>query len=140
MLDAQDGLGDKSLETTNGKLRLFVSSKKVLTRVENYEASFRTPDGQLHVTRKTARIYERVLDDGQESALKESRELAIRRGLTLEVTDLSQRGALGRISMLVSGRIRAPALVERASLLNAKAPLGKCQGECEDVSALVSRP
>ena len=128
------------METTNGKLRLFVSSKKVLARVENYEVSFRTPDGQLHVTRKAARIYERVLDEGQESALRESRELAGRRGLALEVTDLSQQGALGKISMLVFGRNRAPATLERGSVLSAKAPLEVSQEECGEVTSLVSRP
>jgi hypothetical protein len=128
------------LETTNGKLRLFVSSRKVLTRVENYDVSFRTPDGQLHVTRKAARIYERVLDDGQESALRESKELAIRRGMTLEVTDLSRQGALGRISMLVSGRVRGRASPGSGALLGAKAHMEGGQGGCEDVSSPVSRP
>lgn len=128
------------METTNGRLQLVVSSKKVLARIESYDVSFRTSDGQLHVNKRTARIYDYVLDEGQTRALRESRELASKSGLTLEVTDLSQQGALGRMLRTAFGRNHMQVQLDRGLRLNAKTQLEDCQEGCEGVTSLVSQP
>ena len=128
------------METTNGRLRLVVSSRKVLARVEDYDVSFRTSDGQLHVSKKKAMIYDYVLDEAQARTLSESRELAIREGLTLEVIDLSQQSAVGRMLRLALGRSQVQARLGRSSSLSAKATLGGRQEECEGITSQVSQP
>jgi hypothetical protein len=135
-----DPPGDESVDTTKGKLQLMVSSRKVLARVERYDVSFRTSDGQLHVNKRTARIYDYVLDEGQTRALRESRELARRSGLTLEVTDLSRESALGRMLRVAFGRDNTQVRLDHGSSLSAKAPLEERQEECEGVISLVSQP
>jgi len=89
-------------------MRLVLRSKKVLTRIEEYQSggvnsnSLLAWNGQLLVSKRTVRVYDYVYDERQSRALDEARELARRTGLALEVTDLTREGLLGRI--LRSGR------------------------------------
>ncbi len=53
--------------------------------------------GKVGVEEKRAIVYDYVLDETQKLVLKEARELARERNLTLKVTDLSRQGFLRRI-------------------------------------------
>jgi len=117
------------LEQANGKLRLVLRSKKLLTRVEDFDSSRVLSNsllgwnGQVSGARRRIRVYEYVFDERQLQALREARELSERTGLILEVTDLSQANALRRVwaSGLgrVSGRMR-PRLDSRTSVAPAE--------------------
>ena len=84
------------METTNGKLQLVIKSEKVIRLVE-FDVPIMTRYGKVGVTKKWARVYEYVFDEGQKRALSEARELACKSGLVLEVTDLSRQSALRRM-------------------------------------------
>ncbi len=60
------------METGNDKLKVAVSSIKVIGKVEKRDGSFGTWDGNPHVSGKTKRIHDYVLDEGQKHALKEA--------------------------------------------------------------------
>lgn len=94
------GLLDSESEATNGRLRLVLSSKKVLARVELVEDSLLAWDGTVRVRRKRVRVYDYILNEKQTSALSEARAMAARAGLVLEVTDLSRQGPLRRFLRL----------------------------------------
>ena len=91
------------MAATNGKLRLVLRSKKVPVRIEVYQTTSAPSDsltawnGQLFGTRRRVVVYDYVYDERQAQALREAGELAAKTGLTLEVTDLTRRGALRRI-------------------------------------------
>jgi hypothetical protein len=97
---SRQGLVGDEPDSTNGRLRLVLSSKKVLVRVDLVEHSLLAWDGTVHVRRRWVRVYDHVLNEKQTSALSGARELAARKGLTLEVTDLSRQSALRRIFRL----------------------------------------
>jgi hypothetical protein len=81
---------------SKGKLRLVIRSKKTARMIE-FEVPLMTWYGKVGVSRRRATIYDYVLDQRQARAIEEARELAERTGFTLEVTDLSRQGLLGRI-------------------------------------------
>ena len=93
--------GDES-DSTNGRLKLVLSSKKVLARVDLVEDSLLAWDGTVRVRKRRVRVYDYVLNEKQASALSEAQELARRKGLVLEVTDLSRQSALRRVLRLGS--------------------------------------
>jgi hypothetical protein len=93
------------MEKTNGKLQLIISSRKVLTRIERFDVSTPGWNGQLYVSRRTAKVFDYVLDESQVLAVKEAKELAARSGLTLQVTDLARQGALRRIWRRLAARV-----------------------------------
>jgi len=96
------GLGGSESDVTNGSLKLVLSSKKVLARVDLVEDSLLAWDGTTRVRRRRVKVYDYILNEKQASALTEARELATRKGLVLEVTDLSRQSALRRILSLGS--------------------------------------
>jgi len=89
--------------TTNGKLRLVLSSKRVLARVEEFQSSgvssssLMAFNGQLLSSRRRVPVYEYVLDEEQSRALRAAREIASQSGLVLEETDLSRQSPLKRL-------------------------------------------
>jgi hypothetical protein len=90
------------LESENGKIRLFLRSKKV-ARIAEFGGVTSSPDSLLawHGPSFPSQIrrvivYDYVFDDKQTKALDEARSLAKRTGLTLQVTDLSRQNALER--------------------------------------------
>jgi hypothetical protein len=86
------------VETSNGKLQIVVRSKKVLARVERFEVPLMTEDGRIRFINKgELKVYDYVFDEAQERALRETRELADRSGLALEVTDLTRQSLLQRV-------------------------------------------
>lgn len=93
------------METSNGKLQIVVRSKKVLVRDERFDVPVMTQDGRVSfINRGTLKVYDYVFDEAQARALRESRELAKRSGLALEVTDLSRQSLLGRMLRPLLGR------------------------------------
>jgi hypothetical protein len=112
------------LEANNGRLRLVLRSKKVLSRVADYDSnsvvsnSLLAWNGQVSGTRRRVMVYEYVLDERQARALREARELSEKTGLILEVTDLSRQNALKRLLTsglsAMSGQLR-PRLDSRSS-------------------------
>jgi hypothetical protein len=127
--------GDAQMERTNGELRLIISSKKVLVRIERFDVSMPGWNGQLYVSRRTAKVFDYVLDESQVRALKEAEELAARSGLALKVTDLARQGALGRMWRRLAAR------VETKPARSARMP-GEPQQRREEVGVIspVSRP
>jgi hypothetical protein len=93
------------MEKTNGKLQLIISSKKVLARIERFNVYAPGWNGQLYVSRRTAKVFDYVLDEPQVRALKEAEELAARSGLALEVTDLTRLGTLRRMWRRLAARM-----------------------------------
>jgi len=129
------------MATINGKLRLVLRSKKVLARVEDFETnsvlsnSILASNGQVFGTRRRVSVYEYVFDERQAQALKEARELSMKTGLVLEVTDLSRQGALRRILRSALAVIGGGARLR----LGSRSSLGA--GENSDcVRPLVGRP
>lgn len=84
------------MKAINGKLQLIIKSEKV-SRLVEWEVPLVTRWGMVGVGKKRAIVYDYVLDETQKLALKEARELARERNLTLKVTDLSRQGFLRRI-------------------------------------------
>ncbi len=117
-----------------------VSSKKALARIERYDASFRTADGLLHVSRRTMRIYDYVLDEAQTSALREARELAGRSGLGLEVTDLSRQNVFRRMLNFGLHKNYLAVRVESGSPLGPRLASREPQQNREGVTPLVAQP
>jgi hypothetical protein len=86
------------LETSNGKLQIVVRSKKVLVRIERFDVPVMTQDGRVSfINRGTLKVYDYLFDEAQERALRETRELANKEGLALEVTDLTRRSLFRRV-------------------------------------------
>jgi len=94
------GVADDRSDGATGRLKLVLKSKKVLSRVDLVEDSILAWDGTVRVRRKRVRVYDYILDENQSSALSEARELAARKGLSLEVTDLSRLSSFRRILSL----------------------------------------
>jgi len=88
---------EPGLEATNGKLQLVIKCEKMV-RIVEFDVPIMTRYGKVGVTKKWARVYEYVFDEGQMRALSEARELASKSGLILEVTDLSRQSALRRMT------------------------------------------
>jgi hypothetical protein len=134
------------LEGTDGKLRLVLSSKKVLSRIEEFESgsvcsnSLLAWNGQLLVTRRRAKVYEYVFDGRQTRALSEARELAIRSGLVLEVTDLSRQNVLRRILRLGLSRFNGGARARLASPSGSRTTPAEPQDGRAAISPRASRP
>jgi hypothetical protein len=108
------------VETANGKLQLVIKSEKRVRMVE-FDVPIMTRYGKVGVTKKRARVYEYVFDEGQMRALSEARELASRSGLVLEVTDLSRQSALRRMIRQGLSRIRLVARIDTGSRQSSKA-------------------
>jgi hypothetical protein len=119
------------MEKTNAKLRLIISSKKVLARIERFDVSTPGWNGQLYASRRTAKVFDYVLDESQVRALREAEELAARSGLALEVTDLARHGALRRMWRRLAARVE-PKPVRSAWVLE------EPQGRREDVIVVIS--
>lgn len=83
------------------KLQLVVKSRKVIARVESFDDSFMTWDGQVRSRRRRVKVYDYILDERQTRMLEEAARMADREGLPFEVTDVSRRGVLHRILWLV---------------------------------------
>jgi len=130
------------LKATNSKLQLVVRSKKVLARIERFEVPVMTMDGRVRfINRGTLKVYDYLFDEAQERALRETRELAVRSGLVLEVTDLTRQNPLRRAVRFVLARHSplwsAPNLIVGSGLAGAPA-VG--EDECLDISSPVVRP
>lgn len=93
------------MKTNNSKLQLVVRSKKVLARIERFDVPVMTMDGRVRFINKgTLKVYDYLFDEAQERALRETRELADRSGLVLEVTDLTRQNPVRRIARLLLAR------------------------------------
>ncbi len=96
----------RDVRRENGKLRLVLRSRKVVSRIAEFEmassasTSLMAFNGQLFGSRKRVALYDYVFDEEQTRALREARELAVRSGLVLEVTDLTRLGILRRMLRL----------------------------------------
>ena len=88
---------EPGLEATNGKLQLVIKCEKMV-RIVEFDVPIMTRYGKVGVTKKWARVYEYVFDEGQMRALSEATELASKSGLILEVTYLSRQSALRRMT------------------------------------------
>ena len=119
------------LERKEAKLNLVVRSEKVARLVE-FEAPIVSVYGKVGVTKRWARVYDYVLDERQARALGVAREMAGSSGLSLEVTDLTQEGALRRLLRLVSGRASV--------VLPKPSPSGPRSAERIDEELVVSSP
>ncbi|HUH99825.1 MAG TPA: hypothetical protein VLY65_02170 [Nitrososphaerales archaeon] len=84
------------MKNTNAKLQLVLRSRKLLVRVDDVKDSFMTWDGRMRTQRRRIKVYDYVLDDGQERALREAKELAGKSGLDLVVVDVTRQSALRR--------------------------------------------
>jgi hypothetical protein len=126
------------LETTNGKLQLVIKSEKMVRMVE-FDVPIMTPYGKVGVTRKRARVYDYVFDEGQMRALSEARELARKSGLVLEVTDLSRQGALRRMIRQGLSRISLATRIEANPRQSSKTTV-ETQAERGSVSSQAARP
>ena len=86
-------------------------------------------------------MYDYLFDEAQERALRETRELAGRSGLVLEVTDLTRQSPVRRMLRFLLARNSplwsAPNLIVGSSSERAPA-LG--QDECLEISSPVVRP
>ena len=127
------------MRTTNGKLRLVLSSKKV-ARIEEFvtgapSGSLMAWNGQLFANKRRIVVYDYVFDDAQMHALSEARGLAMRTGLVLQVTDLSRRSPLKRALDSGFGRIAGQLRLRTG----AKPSLVAVQ-ECDCVSSAVCPP
>ena len=89
------------MEANKSKLKLIVSSRKVLVRIEGFDVHVDDGRGYSYRGLKRALVYDYVLDDEQTRAMKEAKELARRTGMRLEVTDLTRSNFLKRL--LVTG-------------------------------------
>jgi len=130
------------LKAINSKLQLVVRSKKVLARIERFEVPVMTMDGRVRFVNKgTLKVYDYLFDEAQERALRETRELAVRSGLVLEVTDLTRQSPLRRAVRFVLARESplwsAPNLI--VGLGSASAP-AVAPDECIDISSPVVGP
>jgi hypothetical protein len=123
-----------TMEIVNGRLRLVVSSKKVLVRVDGFDVSLPGLNGQLYVSKRTVKIFDYVLDDFQTRTVEEAREFARRSGLILEVIDLSRQSVFRRMIRRLGGRLEADS--RRSLKMNPVEPYEKC----EDIISPVSRP
>ncbi len=118
------------MKTTNSKLQLVLRSKKVLARIERFEVPVMTMDGRVRFINKgTLKVYDYLFDAAQERVLRETRDLADRSGLVLEVTDLTRQSPLRRALRFVFAR--------HSPLWSAPAV---AQDECLDISSPVVRP
>jgi hypothetical protein len=126
------------METTNGKLHLVIKSEKTVRMVE-FDLPIMTPYGKVGVTRKRARVYDYVFDEGQMRALSEARELAAKSGLVLEVTDLSRQSALRRMIRQGLSRISLATRIDTNSRRSSKTTL-ETQAGCEAVNSQAARP
>jgi hypothetical protein len=100
-----------------------------------------TQDGRLRFINKgTLKVYDYVFDvfdEAQARALRETRELADRSGLALEVTDLTRQSLLRRMLGSALGKGDAQAWHDARSWLSSSNT--KSQERCEDVSWPVDR-
>lgn len=108
---------------TNGKLKLVVSSKKVLARVEEFQtggvstSSLMAWNGQLLSSRRRIAIYDYVLDEEQMKALTTAKEIAGKSGLVLEVIDLSRQNPLKRMLRLGMTKVSGEGLARYKTAL-----------------------
>ena len=86
------------------KLQLVFKSRKVVARVESFDDSFMTWDGQVRSRRRRVKVYDYILDERQTRMLEEAARMANSEGLPLEETDVSRRGMLHRILWSVLSR------------------------------------
>jgi hypothetical protein len=130
------------LKSTNSKLQLVVRSKKVLARIERFEVPVMTQDGRVRfISKGSLKVYEYLFDEAQERALRETRDLAARSGVVLEVTDLTRQSPVRRMLRFLFARNSplwsAPNLV--VGLGSASTP-AVGQDECLEISSPVARP
>jgi hypothetical protein len=126
------------METTNGKLHLVIKSEKTVRMVE-FDVPIMTPYGKVGITRKRARVYDYVFDEGQMRALSEARELAGKSGLVLEVTDLSRQSALRRMIREGLSRVSLATRIQTNSRRSSKTTL-ETQAGCGAVNSQAARP
>jgi hypothetical protein len=85
------------MEDSNGKLRLFVKSKRVPTRMTEFSIPIASGPWTISHSIVRAVVYESVLDDVQARLVEEAKRLSDISGLDLEVVDLGRMGSLRRI-------------------------------------------
>jgi hypothetical protein len=130
------------LKSNSSKLQLVVRSKKVLARIERFEVPVMTQDGRVRFINKgSLKVYDYLFDEAQERALRETRDLARRSGLVLEVTDLTRQSPVRRIMRFLLARNSplwsAPNLI--VGLSSERTP-AVGQDECLEISSPVARP
>ena len=131
---------------TNGRLRLVLSSKKVMVRTEEFESgcvssgSLLAWNGPLFVSRRRIAVYDYIFDEKQLCALSEARELASRSGLILEVIDLSRQSALKRVLRLGLSKVDGEAIARFASSSSSKTTPGERQEGRGGVISPVAQP
>jgi hypothetical protein len=130
------------LKTTESKLQLVVRSKKVLARIERFEVPVMMMDGRVRfIDKGSLKVYDYLFDEAQQKALRESRELAHRSGLVLEVTDLTRQSPLRRALRFVFARQSplwsAPNLIVGPGMVSAPAV---ARDDCLEISSPVVRP
>jgi hypothetical protein len=99
-----------------GTLHLIVKSRKVMVRMVRVEApQFSLADlhGRVYTTPGFVPVFDYELGEDQLKLLTESRELAERTGLRLEVTDLTRQSPFKRLVMRLGGGV--PGAVLRPS-------------------------
>ena len=90
-------------------IKLMVKSQKVPVRVENVCMPIPNAVDPTLRRRKSVVIYDHILDERQRQVLDETRELAQRYGLRLDVVDMAREMIAKRILRRISGAInRAP--------------------------------
>jgi hypothetical protein len=93
-----------------GTLHLVVKSKKVAVRIARVATplpSLAVPYAQAYTAPKLVLVFDYEFEEDQLRVLSESRELAARTGLKLEVTDLTRQSPLKRLAMRIGGVSRA---------------------------------
>lgn len=130
------------MKTTNGKLQLVVRSRKTLARIERFDVPVMTQDGRVRFINKgTLKVYDYVFDEPQERALRETRDLASKSGLVLEVTDLTRQSPVRRALRFLTRRNSplwsAPNLIVG---LNPSSTPAVARDECLEISSPVARP
>ncbi len=110
-LVTSEGIGEGT-GAEAGTLRLILKSRKVarIARVKVPQPSLADPHGRLYSTPKYVTFFDYEFEEDQLKVLKESRELAERTGLRLELVDFTRQSPLRRLVMRAGG-IDAPGVV-----------------------------
>ena len=86
-------------------LQLVVRSQKTPVRIENLIIPMPNAVDPTMKETKSVVIYDYILDRGQRHVLEETRELAQRHGVRLDVIDLAREALVKRISRRISAVI-----------------------------------
>jgi len=98
-----------------GKVRVFVRSRKIPARIVDVRTPVFSPSGiYVGIARDRHIVYETVLDEEHRKAIDEGRRLSCNLGLELEVVDRAKSGPFRRALSLLVG--------EGSPLINVQAP------------------